>query len=270
MPRHLPWIKHWTGAIHDPVLLEMSLEERGAWFSLELLAGELNSAGRLSTGGKRLTLKQMGRCLHLDGPGQAVLESMVAKMTAAGLLGLDLETLYFTNWERDQAVPHWLTPEGQAERQRESRAKRFGVPPPPPPLEGDKEGEEEGEGHVTVTVTRGDEARGHWKKVMARLQRHMTKANFATWLKGSRGLGYDPDGLLVVEVAGRFAVDNLNRSLYSLARRALMEITGGPADIEFVCPGQAQVKEAGGGVGEQNRKGKRRGAALIEDEVPAR
>ena len=46
---------------------------------------------------------------------------------------------------------------------------------------------------------------------------------------------YDPDGLLVVEVAGRFAVDNLNRSLYSLARRTLMEVTGAPADIQFVC-----------------------------------
>jgi hypothetical protein len=243
MPRHLPWIKHWVGAIHDPVLLELTLAERGAWFSLEGLAGEFNADGRLSSGGHPLTLIQIGKCLHLDNDDQAVLESMVTKMVAAGPLAWNIETLYFTNWATDQALPHWLTPEGMAERQRESRARRFGSlnNVPPSPL---KEGEGEGEGHVTVTVTRGNEARGHWKKVMARLQRHMTKANFATWLKGSRGLGYDPDGLLVVEVQSRFAVDNLNRSLYSLTRRALMEVTGGPADIQFICPEQLHVKEA--------------------------
>ena len=243
MPRHLPWIKHWVGAIHDPVLLELTLAERGAWFSLEGLAGEFNADGRLSSGGHPLTLIQIGKCLHLDNNDQAVLESMVTKMVAAGPLAWNTETLYFTNWAAEQAVPHWLTPEGMAERQRESRARRFGSlnNTPPSPL---KEGEGEGEGHVTVTVTRGNEARGHWKKVLARLRPHMTKAGFSTWLERSRALGYDPEGLLVVEVQSRDAVENLNRSLYSLTRRALMKVTGAPADIQFICPEQLQVKES--------------------------
>ncbi len=253
MARSRPWIKHWTGVIHDPVLLGLTLAERGAWFLLEGLAGEINADGRLSSGGHQLTLPQIGRCLHLDQEEQVVLESMVTKMVAAGTLAWDIETLYFVNWAADQALPHWLTPEGMAERQREARARRS--PPlnnPPTPPQEEKRREEEG--HVTVTVTRGNEARGHWKKVMARLKHHMTKANFATWLQGSRGLGYDPDGLLVVEVASRFAVENLNRSLYSLTRRALMEVTGAPADIQFICPEQLHVKEADESPGKQNHR----------------
>src|SRR3990172_1358266 len=134
------WIKHWTGAIHDPVLLDLTLAQRGAWFSLEGLAGEINYEGRLSSGGKPLTLPQIGKCLHLDSHDQLVLESMVTKMVSAGLLAWDIETLYFVNWAADQALPHWLTPEGMAERQRQSRARRGGSLPPSPSLEEEREG----------------------------------------------------------------------------------------------------------------------------------
>ena len=96
---------------------------------------------------------------------------------------------------------------------------------------------------MTVTVTRGDDARGPWKKVLARLRPQMNKVGFATWLERSRALGYDPDGLLVVEVASRDAVENLNRSLYSLTQRTLMKVTGAPADIQFICSEQVHVKE---------------------------
>ncbi len=69
----------------------------------------------------------------------------------------------------------------------------------------------------------------------------MNRANSRTWLRKTKALGYDPDGLLVVEVETKAQADNLNRSLYSLSRRALMEVTGGPADIQFIClKGQRQ------------------------------
>jgi hypothetical protein len=240
MPRPLPWIKYWLDSLHNPKLIRLSLAERGAWWGLLGLAGELggyDSDGALVAGGQPLTLDEIAESLHIKQADRPHLDSMVEKMVYGGSLAWNGNTLYVVNWDERQHIPTSDRPEAVKERVRlcRERQKQKPLNNPPPPQEGEGEGESNTL-HPVTEYEKAAEARKLWKKVLAKLQPHMTKANFATWLKGSRGLGYNPDGLLVVEVQSRFAVDNLNRSLYSLSQRTLMEVTGCPADIQFVCP----------------------------------
>ncbi|MBU2009169.1 MAG: hypothetical protein KJ624_04920 [Chloroflexi bacterium] len=251
MPRPLPWIRLWLDSLHNLKLLTLTLAEQGAWWRLLMLAGELDAGGALTAGGQPLTLQQVARAVHLEAPDLPVLESMVTKLTSLGTLAWNGATLYIVNYEEREAVAPSDRPEAVRERVRRYRERarerqRQALPPNTPhPQEAEAEAEAESNRYTPLQIyERADEARKLWKKVLPSLRRQVTKANFATWLQNTKALGYDPDGLLVVDVETRAQEENLNRSLYSLARRTLMEVTGAPADIQFVClKGQGPAKE---------------------------
>ncbi|MFH1482841.1 MAG: hypothetical protein ABIG98_01075 [Chloroflexota bacterium] len=257
MPRPLPWIKLWLDSLHNQKLLSLTLAEQGAWWRLLMLAGELEVGGALIAGGQPLTLHQVARAIHLETPDFPVLESMVAKLTDQGTLAWNGHTLYVVNWDERQHFAPSDRPEAVRERVRlfreRQKQKTLNNPPTPPQKE---EEEEEGntlQGRYAREYERAAEARKLWKKVLPILQRQITKHNFAILLQNTRTLGYDPDGLLVVDVETKAQEDNLNRSLYSLARRALMDVTGGPADIQFVCL-KGKVSEQAARAGELEKE----------------
>ncbi len=73
----------------------------------------------------------------------------------------------------------------------------------------------------------------------------MTPANFDTWLANTQGLGYDADGDLVVGVGGEFHAEWLDRSLYSLAKRTLLAISGQDSEIRFAAQAASAEDSSG-------------------------
>jgi chromosomal replication initiator protein len=71
-----------------------------------------------------------------------------------------------------------------------------------------------------------------WETVLGQLQLQVTKANYQTWLKDTKGLSYEA-GIFVVGVPGPFAREWLEKSLYSLIRRALLGLLGQEVEVEF-------------------------------------
>ena len=71
-----------------------------------------------------------------------------------------------------------------------------------------------------------------WETVLGQLQLQVTKANYLTWLKDTKGLGYEA-GIFVIGVPGPFAREWLERSLYSLIRRTLLGLLGQEVEVEF-------------------------------------
>lgn len=240
MPRPLPWIKLWLDSLHNQKLIRLSLAERGAWVGLLTLAGELNAGGALIAGGQPLTLEDMAESMHVKAEDQPHLTSMVKKMVAWGSLAWNGNTLYVANWEERQQMPGWWSSTERVRRFRERQRNPLNNPPAPP--RGTKEGEGEGEEEGNVPVTfqgyeRVDEARGHWKKALAQLRRELNRGSFSSYLEGTETLGYDQDGFLVVQARADWQADNLNRSLNSAVRRALIKATGNDlVDIRFICP----------------------------------
>lgn len=89
MTRPLPWIKLWLDSLHNQKLIRLSLAERGAWWGLLGLVGELggyDSDGALASGGAPLTLDEMADSLHIKEADRPHLASMVEKMVKWGSL----------------------------------------------------------------------------------------------------------------------------------------------------------------------------------------
>ena len=239
MTRPLPWIKLWIEAIHDPKILELTLAERGAWWSLLALAGECSANGALAHGSHPLSLTQIQRSLHLTPKERPILRSMITKMVAVGSLILDGQSICVASWEKRQENTTYhqrLKNRYQSEATQRGSSILNGVqspPTPPPDREGDKEGEGDGDIAVTGGYTREDEARGHWERTLAMLGGRQMKF----LVERSRALGYDKDGFLVVEVPDEQRAGNLNRRHNSTVRRALIDATGNNlVDIRFVLP----------------------------------
>lgn len=129
---------------------------------------------------------------------------------------------------------------------KQERSKEPHPTPPYPPLEGDGEGEGEEEGNRYTPLQgyeRVDEARGYWKKALARLRQQLSRGSFSSYLEGTKALGYEQDGFLVVQVKATWQADNLNRSLNSTVRRALIDATeNNLVDVRFVLPQRVPVK----------------------------
>ena len=128
MTRPLPWTKLWGRDIHDPGLLDLTLAERGIWWSLQALAGECDSDGAFLNGDHPMTLAQVGRSLHLDPEAQVVLETLVPKMVEKNRLGWDASTLSIVGWDEAQYIPWSYTPEGIRERKERSRQRQAAPP----------------------------------------------------------------------------------------------------------------------------------------------
>ncbi len=75
-------------------------------------------------------------------------------------------------------------------------------------------------------------AREIWEAVLGELQLQLTKTNYDTWLGDTVGLSYQGDKL-VVGVLSPFAVEWLERRLYSLIKKTLIGITGQNLDVHF-------------------------------------
>jgi chromosomal replication initiator protein len=82
------------------------------------------------------------------------------------------------------------------------------------------------------------EANQLWQRVLSRLQLHAEQAHFETYLRGTRGVAYDPGASVIrVAVANPFHVPWLEGKLSSLIHTVVAELVGAPVRVEF-CSGQ--------------------------------
>jgi chromosomal replication initiator protein len=74
-----------------------------------------------------------------------------------------------------------------------------------------------------------------WQRVLSRLQLNTGEAHFDTYLRGTRGLAFDPGASVIrVAAANPFHVPWLEGKLSSTIHTAVAEIVGGPVRVEFV------------------------------------
>ena len=72
--------------------------------------------------------------------------------------------------------------------------------------------------------------------MLSRLQLHTGEAHFDTYLRGTRGLAYDPGASVIrVAAANPFHVPWLEGKLSSAIHTAVAEVVGAPVRVEF-CP----------------------------------
>jgi chromosomal replication initiator protein len=71
---------------------------------------------------------------------------------------------------------------------------------------------------------------------LSRLQLHTAQAHFDTYLRGTRGLAYDPGASVIrVAVANPFHVPWLDGKLSAVIHAAVAEVVGAPVRVEFCC-----------------------------------
>jgi chromosomal replication initiator protein len=74
-----------------------------------------------------------------------------------------------------------------------------------------------------------------WQRVLSRLQVDTGAAHFDTYLRGTRGLAYDPGASVIrVAAANPFHVPWLEGKLSSAIHTVVADILGGPVRVEFV------------------------------------
>jgi len=71
-----------------------------------------------------------------------------------------------------------------------------------------------------------------WQAALGELQVQVSKANYNTWLKDSRGIDYD-NGIFTVAVPSAFIAEWLKGRLYSVVCRILSTITGRITEVVF-------------------------------------
>jgi chromosomal replication initiator protein len=93
---------------------------------------------------------------------------------------------------------------------------------------------------VTVAAPRYDsqapEANQLWQRVLSRLQLQTAPAHFDTYLRGTRGLAYDPGASVIrVAVTNPFHVPWLEGKLSSVIHTVVADLVSAPVRVEF-CP----------------------------------
>ncbi len=81
-----------------------------------------------------------------------------------------------------------------------------------------------------------------WEAALGRLQIEVSRANFETWLRGTRALARE-GGALTVEAGSAFRADWLNGNLAALASHCVSELAREPLSARFVAPGAARGGE---------------------------
>ena len=71
-----------------------------------------------------------------------------------------------------------------------------------------------------------------WEAVLGELQLQVTNTNYDTWLRETVGLGYQ-NGQLVVGVSSPFAIEWLEKRLYSLIKKTLISVSGHDLKVRF-------------------------------------
>jgi len=92
-----------------------------------------------------------------------------------------------------------------------------------------------------------------WQAALGELQIQVSKANYNTWLKDSRGIDY-ANGVFTVAVPSAFIAEWLKGRLHSLVCRILSTITGKTTEVAFQvqavsrdpAPGRARLMPDGG------------------------
>jgi chromosomal replication initiator protein len=80
------------------------------------------------------------------------------------------------------------------------------------------------------------DAKELWQRVLSRLQLHAEQAHFDTYLRGTRGVAYDPGASVIrVAVGNPFHVPWLEGKLSSLIHTVVADLLGAPVRVEF-CP----------------------------------
>jgi chromosomal replication initiator protein len=80
-----------------------------------------------------------------------------------------------------------------------------------------------------------------WQRVLSRLQLDTGAAHFDTYLRGTRGLAYDPGASVIrVAAANPFHVPWLEGKLGSAIHTVVADVIGGPVRVEFVTDAAAQ------------------------------
>ena len=72
-----------------------------------------------------------------------------------------------------------------------------------------------------------------WTQVLALVEKQITRPNFQTWLKDTRGLSYTED-VLVAGTQSSYASDMIEQNLYYIVLDALTEVIGREIDVQFV------------------------------------
>jgi chromosomal replication initiator protein len=77
-----------------------------------------------------------------------------------------------------------------------------------------------------------------WQRVLSRLQLHAERAHYDTYLRGTRGVAYDPGASVIrVAVGNPFHVPWLEGKLSPLIHSVVADLLGAPVRVEF-SPGQ--------------------------------
>jgi chromosomal replication initiator protein len=99
---------------------------------------------------------------------------------------------------------------------------------------------------ATVSVPRSDphgldsQPDRIWHGVLSRLKLHTAEAHFDTYLRGTRGLAYDPGANVIrVAAANPFHVPWLEGKLSSIIHTAVAEVVGAPIRVEFAADAAA-------------------------------
>lgn len=71
-----------------------------------------------------------------------------------------------------------------------------------------------------------------WQAALGELQLQVNKANFNTWLKGTKGVDY-ANGVFTVAVPSTFIAEWLKSRLYSMVSRILCSIIGQDIEVQF-------------------------------------
>lgn len=77
-----------------------------------------------------------------------------------------------------------------------------------------------------------------WQTTIERLRSKVQPAVFTTWFQGTSALSFQ-DGVFIVRVPTTFAKAHLEGRFIDLIRSMLVEITGGPVEVQFVVAKEA-------------------------------
>jgi len=82
------------------------------------------------------------------------------------------------------------------------------------------------------SLSQPEEAWKIWEATLKQLEAQVSKPNFRTWFKGTKGLGYK-DGNFIVGVSNDFVAEYLDRNQRSLIKKSLIEVGGKNTEVRF-------------------------------------
>ncbi len=121
-----PWLKMWVAWLHDARMVQLTLAERGAWWSLYTYAHLCGEGGRIiSADGRPVDRKTLLDLLHIKTIAETrIFDSMCQKMLEIGSLQLDGEIMLIAEYENEQTLVPTDTKESIKSRVDDFRARQ--------------------------------------------------------------------------------------------------------------------------------------------------